>query len=281
LTMKEVVAAMIGGSERALYPERQAAAASGSPALVIRGLTVGDDLRDISFEASPGEIVGLAGLEGSGVAALLGALFGLRRTSSTAARFPDGGGLPASPTAAARRGISLVPADRRHQGLMLNRSVARNIVHVRIGALSTRDPWLRRSEMAAAARRQIASLQIKVRSVTSSVHHLSGGNQQKVVIGKWLEVRPDVVLLDDPTRGVDIGAKREIYLLVRQLADEGRVVIFRSTELPELVGLADRILVLYRQRLIGEVRGVDVDDRGLLHMINTGEMPVNDRRLIP
>jgi len=281
LTMTEVVAAMIGGSERALYPDRRAADTSRPPALVIRDLTVGDELRGVSFEASAGEIVGLAGLEGSGVAALLGALFGLRRTSTTSARFPDGDGLPTSPTAAARRGISLVPADRRHQGLMLDRSIARNIVHVRFGALRSRDPWLRRREMEVAARRQIDDLRIKVRAVTSSVNQLSGGNQQKVVIGKWLEVRPDVVLLDDPTRGVDIGAKREIYHLVRQLADEGRVVIFRSTELPELVGLADRILVLYRQRLVGEVRGSEIDDRSLLHMINTGEMPQPNRRDVP
>ncbi len=278
LTMSEVVSAMIGGSERALYPERQAPGQAAPPAMAIRALSVGDELRDVSFQASAGEIVGLAGLEGSGVAALLGALFGLRRTAVSNASFPDGGGLPTSPTAAARRGISLVPADRRHQGLMLHRSVARNIVHVRFGALRTRDPWLRRTEMEAAARRQIDDLRIKARAVTSSVNQLSGGNQQKVVIGKWLEVRPDVVLLDDPTRGVDIGAKREIYHLIRQLADEGRVVIFRSTELPELVGLADRILVLYRQRLVGEVRGSEIDDRGLLHMINTGELPQPIRR---
>jgi ribose transport system ATP-binding protein len=278
LTMSEVVTAMIGGSERSLYPDRQPGDATRRPALMVRDLNVGDELHDVSFEASAGEIVGLAGLEGSGVAALLGALFGLRRTTASGATYPDGRGIPGSPTEAARRGISLVPADRRHQGLMLHRSLARNIVHVRFGTLATGDPWLRRREMVAAARRQINDLQIKVRSATSSVHQLSGGNQQKVVIGKWLEVRPDVVLLDDPTRGVDIGAKREIYHLIRQLADDGRVVIFRSTELPELVGLADRILVLYRQRLVGEVRGIDIDDRALLHMINTGEMPPQSGR---
>ena len=278
LTIPEVVAAMIGGSERALYPERTDAPPQGQAALVIRDLSVGEELRDVSFDAHAGEIVGLAGLEGSGVATLLGALFGLRRTSSTAARFPDGKGLPGDPTSAARRGVSLVPADRRNQGLMLHRSVARNMVHVKVGTLKARNPWLRKREMEDAARRQVASLHIKVRSLTSSVHQLSGGNQQKVVLGKWLEVRPDVVLLDDPTRGVDIGAKRECYHLIRQLADEGRVVIFRSTELPELVGLADRILVLYHQTIAGEVRGSDVDDKTLLHMINTGEVPATAGR---
>ncbi len=169
-------------------------------------------------------------------------------------RYPDGGGLPSSPTDAARRGVALVPADRRHQGLMLDRSIVRNISLVSVGALPARSPWLDRREMIDAARRQIDRLRIKVSSTATVVGSLSGGNQQKVVIGKWLECRPRVMLLDDPTRGVDVGAKREIYLLIRALAEEGRIVLFRSTELPELVGLADRILILYRGRLATEHR---------------------------
>src|SRR5690606_12311517 len=102
---------------------------------------------------------------------------------------------------------------------------------------------------------------------------LSGGNQQKVVIGKWLEIAPKVFLLDDPTRGVDVGAKREIYGLIREMSANGGIVIFSSTELPELVGLCDRILGLYRGRLAGEVSGDEMDSRALLHLINTGEAP--------
>ena len=108
-----------------------------------------------------------------------------------------------------------------------------------------------------ATRRQIERLHIKVRDAQAPVSSLSGGNQQKVVLGRWLEVNPTVLLLDDPTRGVDVGAKREIYLLIRRLADEGRVVLFRSTELPELVGLADRILVFYRGSLALDLDGAD------------------------
>jgi ABC-type sugar transport system ATPase subunit len=116
-------------------------------------------------------------------------------------------------------------------------------------------------------------LRIKTLSPEAPVNHLSGGNQQKVVIGKWLEVAPRVILLDDPTRGVDIGAKREIYELIRQMSADGRVVIFSSTELPELIGLCDRIIVLYRGRLVGEVAAGSVDNRALLHLINTGDRP--------
>jgi ribose transport system ATP-binding protein len=279
VTIPQVVEAMVGVRETELFPPRKegAAVAGGrepstatAGSLVVRDLAAGSDLLGVSFEARPGEIVGIAGLEGSGVATLLGLLFGTRRPSGGEARFPDGSGLPRDTTSAARRGISLVPSDRRNHGLMLDRSIARNIAHVAVGAMPSRRPWLRRGEMIAAAQRQMRSLAIKASSAEAPVHELSGGNQQKVVIGKWLEVSPGVVLLDDPTRGVDVGAKREIYLLIRRLAEAGRIVIFRSTELPELVGLADRIVILYRGRVAGEVAGGAIDGTALLHAINTG-----------
>jgi ribose transport system ATP-binding protein len=282
---------MVGTSPAALFPQRPSVAvraaggpaagpsAAGaaerdpSPSIVVEGLTVGHELRDVSFSVQPGQIVGLAGLEGSGVATLLGVLFGTRRADAGSIRFADGRGAPTSPTAAARRRISLVPADRRHQGLMLERSVAMNIAQVAVGTLPARRPWLDRRAMGRAARRQIEALRIHADGPDAIVGRLSGGNQQKVVLGKWLEVAPAVFLLDDPTRGVDVGAKREIYRLIRELADSGRTVLFRSTELTEVVGLADRILVLYRGRLEAEIAGGDIDDHGLLQAVNTGRRP--------
>jgi ABC-type sugar transport system ATPase subunit len=284
-TMAEIVEAMVGIDPDALFPPRPepasgtdggtsgATAAPAPVSLRVRDLTVGDELRGVSFEAHPGEIIGLAGLEGSGVATLLGVLYGTRRASEGEIAFADGRGAPDSPTAAARRRISLVPADRRHQGLMLGSSIATNIAQVAVGTLPSRRPWLDRRAIRAAARRQIDGLRIRADGPGQIVGQLSGGNQQKVVVGKWLEVSPTVFLLDDPTRGVDVGAKREIYRLIRELADAGRTVLFRSTELPELVGLADRILVCHRGRLTAEIRGGAVDDHGLLHAINTGRPP--------
>jgi ribose transport system ATP-binding protein len=233
---------------------------------------VGSELTDVCLTAHPGEIIGLAGLEGSGVATLLGVLFGTRRASSGSVRFPDGRPQPRSPNAAAQRGISLVPADRRNQGLMLDRSVLRNITLVTVGAGAGRGGLLSPRSMLEATRRQVERLRIKVRDPQAAVSSLSGGNQQKVVLGRWLEVDPAVLLLDDPTRGVDVGAKREIYVLIRRLADEGRIVLFRSTELPELVGLADRILVFYRGRLALDLDGADTSDHDVLHAINTGSL---------
>jgi len=272
LTIPEVIEAMVGRREDELFPPRLPAQAASAEKLTVGGLTVGRSLREVGFEARSGEIVGLAGVEGSGVSLLLGVLFGARRPDRGDVRYPDGQGLPRSPTAAARRGISFVPADRRKQGVMLESSVARNISHAAVGALRSRSPWLSRLELRRRAERQIRALQIKTPSAWTPVNQLSGGNQQKVVVGKWLEIQPKVVLLDDPTRGVDVGAKREIFGIMRRLAAEGRVVLFRSTELPELIGICDRILVFYRGRLAGEVAGEAVDSRALLHAINTGEV---------
>ena len=274
VSMPEVVQGMVGTAQAELFPQRRSSfdheAADHEEALSVRGLSAGDELQDVSFTGRPGEVIGLAGLEGSGVATLLGLFFGTRRATAGEVRYPDGGALPRSPTQAARRGISLVPADRRNQGLMLDRSVVRNITLVSVGAADSRSPWLSGGRMLEATRRQIDRLKIRVGDPQAPVGSLSGGNQQKVVLGRWLEAEPRVLLLDDPTRGVDVGAKHEIYLLIRQLADEGRIVLFRSTELPELVGLADRILVFYRGRLVLDLDGATVDDHEVLHAINTG-----------
>jgi ABC-type sugar transport system ATPase subunit len=271
LTIPQVIEGMIGRHQDELFPPALASVGGGGT-LAVRGLSVGGALRDVSFEARAGEIIGLAGVEGSGVSLLLGALFGTSKATSGEVVYPDAKGLPHSSTAAARRGISLVPADRRKQGLMLEKTVATNIAHVVVGAMRARSPWLSRSELREAANRQIRDLQIKTPSPWTPVNQLSGGNQQKVVVGKWLEVGPKVVLLDDPTRGVDVGAKREIFAIMRRLAAEGRVLLFRSTELSELIGMCDRILVFYRGRLVGEVAGEALDGRTLLHAINTGEV---------
>ena len=158
---------MVGTSPAELFPPRTGrgpdrTASSRPPSIVVQGLTVDEELRDVSFEARPGEIVGLAGLEGSGVATLLGVLFGTRRASGGASRSPTAAGAPASPTAAARRGISLVPADRRHQGLMLESSIETQHRPGRASApCRARRPWLDRRAMRAAARRQIESLRIR------------------------------------------------------------------------------------------------------------------------
>jgi ABC-type sugar transport system ATPase subunit len=273
LTIPEVIEGMIGAPQTALFPPPL----PGRPdreetAIVVKGLS-GGPLKEVNFTARSGEVVGFAGLEGSGVAALFGVLFGAQKAQGGEVIFPDSRGLPRGPTDAARRGIALVPADRRRNGLMLDKSVLFNISQVAIGALKGGLPWFDHGTALERAFRQIDRLRIKTPSPYALAGELSGGNQQKTVVGKWLEVAPKVILLDDPTRGVDVGAKREIYLLIRRISAEGRIVLFSSTELPELIGLCDRIIVLYRGRIAGEIRGSEIEGRALLHAVNTGEMP--------
>jgi ribose transport system ATP-binding protein len=271
VTIPEVIEGMVGGRQESLFPPSLPLInTQQEERLTLRGVST-SRLRDISFEARSGEIVGFAGLEGSGVSALLGLLFGMRKIAGGEVTYPDGNGVPSSPTQAARRGIALVPADRRRNGLMLDKSLVENVAQVAYGALGRSYEVLRQRELVSRAERQIANLRIITRSPFKVANQLSGGNQQKVVVAKWLEVAPRVVLLDDPTRGVDVGAKREIYQIIRQLSAEGRIVLFSSTELPELIGLCDRIIVFYRGRLAGELRGDAINEHDLLHLINTGE----------
>jgi ribose transport system ATP-binding protein len=271
--MPEVIDAMIGAHPDTLFPPPLPQQRGGSTEQLSVHDVSGGELENIRFAAHSGEIVGFAGLEGAGVPRLFNILFGVAKAKSGGAVYPDGGGLPRSTTEAARRGVCLVPGDRKRNGLMLDQSVLFNISQVAVGAMRGGSPLFSKVEAGMRARRQIAQLRIKTRSAQAPVNHLSGGNQQKVVVAKWLEVAPRVILLDDPTRGVDIGAKRELYDLIRLLSAEGRIVLFSSTELPELIGLCDRILVLYRGRLVGEVAGRNVDNRTLLRLINTGETP--------
>jgi ABC-type sugar transport system ATPase subunit len=272
LTIPEVIEWMLGAPQTALFPPPLPRRTDREPAtVVIKGLS-GGALKEIDFTAQSGEVVGFAGLEGAGVAALFGILFGTQKARAGDAIFPDSLGLPRGPTEAARRGIALVPADRRRNGLMLDKSVLFNISHVAIGALNGL-PWFNHGTALERAFRQIERLRIKTGSPDALVGQLSGGNQQKTVVGKWLEVSPRVILLDDPTRGVDVGAKREIYALIRQISAGGQIVLFSSTELSELVGLCDRIIVLYRGGIAGEIKGSEIDGQALLHAVNTGEMP--------
>jgi ribose transport system ATP-binding protein len=272
LTIPEVIEGMIGVQHEVLFPPPLPRTDRKDARIDAQGLS-SDALEDISFSARSGEVVGLAGLEGSGVSNLLAVLFGTEKARSGRVTFPDGRGLPRHPGDAARRGVCMVPADRRRNGLMLDKSILFNISQVVIGTQRGGLPWFSERHALGRANRQIENLRIRTRSAYSLANELSGGNQQKVVVGKWLEISPKVFLLDDPTRGVDVGAKREIYGLIRKMSADGGIVLFSSTELPELIGLCDRILVLYQGRLAGELAGQEIDSRTLLHMINTAERP--------
>jgi ABC-type sugar transport system ATPase subunit len=279
LDIPTLVEAMLG--ER---PDTDAAPAAASPAgpgerwdasrsdssgaLVARSVTVPGLLSEVSITARPGEVVGLTGLAGSGHQALLSVLAG--RVSPTAGDvvLPDGSTMPRGVLKAIRSGVALVTGDRRRVGLMLDQPVWENVGHVK--DIATAPSWrrVRRSSLRARAQGHTSNLGIRPADVDKPTGLLSGGNQQKVVLAKWLEIDPSVLLLDDPTRGVDVGARAEIHRVIRDLTADGRVAVLCSTDLEELAQFCDRVYVLYRGEVAAEISAPAIDSHTLLTLMN-------------
>ncbi|HET8522925.1 MAG TPA: sugar ABC transporter ATP-binding protein [Thermomicrobiales bacterium] len=259
----EIVQMMIGRPLHETFPPRVPRPEPVRPLLEVRDLSWGHRLRHITFDVNPGEIVGLSGLEGQGQADLLFALFGVYAGVHGTITL-DGQKIGRSgPTAAMRGGLALVPEDRKTQGLVLPMSVGDNLIMATLPELSTGgliSP--ERERQASLAMRE--RLEIKIASLDAPVRYLSGGNQQKVAIAKWLMTDAKVYLFSDPTRGIDVGAKREIYDLMRELTAAGRGIIFFSTDLTEIVGLCDRALVMYEGTVVRELGGAELTDANLI-----------------
>ncbi|WP_228389408.1 sugar ABC transporter ATP-binding protein [Cumulibacter manganitolerans] len=248
-TPDTVVSAMIGRSQDSLYPDRTSQ--PGAPVLRIDGLT-GFRLRDVTLEARAGEVLGIAGLAGAGRSELLRTVAGAQRPRHGTITV-DGRPLkPGSVPRAIRAGIALVPEERRTQGLVAGHTIRENISIANLAAVSTAGVVAGRRERDLATT-QSTALQVKSTSIAQPVEQLSGGNQQKVVLAKYLAQKPAVLLLDEPTRGIDIGTKAEIYALIRRLAADGVAIVVVSSEIPELIGLSDRIAVLHEGHLVAQV----------------------------
>jgi ABC-type sugar transport system ATPase subunit len=203
-------------------------------------------LRDLSFELRQGEIVGIAGLDGSGVQDVFDALFGTRRLDGGSLQLDGLDYRPRSSADAIRHGVASIPADRLVDGLMMNHTVAENIVLVILGRLGSKLGMISEGAIDRTAQRFIDRFRIRVASADMNVATLSGGNQQKVVLAKWLALKPVMLLLNDPTRGIDVGAKSEFHDVIRELAAGGVTVLVWSSESDELLGLCHRILVLHK-----------------------------------
>ncbi|MCY7420092.1 MAG: sugar ABC transporter ATP-binding protein [Chloroflexi bacterium] len=249
----EMVGLMVGRDlADDLYPARPVAPArSGVARLSIRGASSPGHISDIDLDVWPGEIVGLAGLIGSGRTSLLRAIFGLDPDARREA-LVDGVAVAASPGAAIAAGIGLVSEDRAAEGLALDLSNLSNLVST---TLPTRWGFYRRRAGRAIAARAASQTGLAARVIDTRSGALSGGNQQKVVVGKWLATDPRVLPCDEPTRGIDVSAKADIYALLRSLADAGLGILLSSSELPEILGMADRIVVLREGRLVAELPG--------------------------
>jgi ABC-type sugar transport system ATPase subunit len=275
-TVSQLIVRMLGHrlEERPVeVPSRTGAARPGGASHASVGLsrvTVPGRLSGIDLEAHPGEVVGLAGLEGAGQKAVIDLLFGRLAVASGDVRVRGLDRVPRNPREAVALGIAYVPADRRLDGVMLEQSVGMNVTEVEIGALARSGPWATSRAIDQRGMSWMERLGIVADSPRQRVGRLSGGNQQKAVLAKWLAIEPAVVLLDDPLRGVDVGAKDEIKQIVRELAAAGRTVIFRSSELLDYFGVCDRVVVFWNGRIVGERPMADLDEHRLLEAINTG-----------
>jgi ribose transport system ATP-binding protein len=261
----EVVEMMIGREYSHVFPVKPTAPKTGAAALEVAGLNWNQRLHGISFAARPGEIVGLGGLDGQGQRELLLALFGVLRgvggevtVNGTVRHLHGPRGAKAKDCA-----MALIPEDRKTEGLMLPMSVKDNLTLPALDSLA-RAGIIDRAREQEAVETMVKLLAIKAANLDIPVGALSGGNQQKVVIAKWLMIGPKIILLNDPTRGIDVGTKQEIYQLLRKLADDGATILFYSTDYDELIGCCDRVLVMYDGAIVRELAGPEITEHALV-----------------
>jgi ABC-type sugar transport system ATPase subunit len=261
-TFEGLISRMVGRELTALYHRESASRARPEVVYEVDNLTSGQALHAVSFTVHAGEIVGVAGLPDAGKDELIECCFGLR---------PHGGeirvrgstvSLP-SPAAAIKHGLAFIPADRRGVGALMPMNVQENVVVSSLDAVSA-GGFMRRRAMAATAREFVSKLDIRIASLLQQMATLSGGNQQKVILARGMATRPSVLLLHEPTRGIDVGAKAEIYRILQDLAVDGMAVLIASSELPELISQCDRILVLYQGRLTGQFTREQATEESIL-----------------
>jgi ribose transport system ATP-binding protein len=263
----QIIHWMVGRTLGELYPKTS----QPQPEVVLKveGLRRRPVLQDISFELRRGEILGLAGLVGAGRTDVVRALFGVDPVESGTIWLEGRQVRITSPQEAIRLGIGLVPEDRKAQGLFLGMAVRQNIAITRLRDLNHLG-WIDRRQQDELVRRYVEELRIRTPSLGQRLRHLSGGNQQKVVIARWLTLNPKVLLLDEPTRGVDVGAKVEIYALMSALAARGVGILMISSELPEILGVCDRILVMRGGRVVGEFNRTEATQDAIMTLATGG-----------
>ena len=254
---------MVGRELTEIYPKTQADIKD--VILEVKDFSLSNKFKDISFRVRKGEILGIAGLVGAGRTELMHALFGLDRPESGEVIFEGKNVHIKKSRDAINKGIAYVTEDRKQEGLVLEMSIAHNITLSSMKELS-RGVFVRQSEERRIVKEQIEKLRIKLNSPRQMVKSLSGGNQQKVVLAKWMMKNPKLLILDEPTRGIDIGAKSEIYKLMCEYVEKGNSIIMISSEMPEVMGMADRILVLSNGKMGGELNKSEFSQEHIMQM---------------
>jgi ribose transport system ATP-binding protein len=256
-THDKIVAMMVGRAFTTRFPARRGPNAGVPEVLRVEDVVVPGAPAGASFAVRRGEILGFAGLVGAGRTELMQVLFGAVRGQGGRMTLDGRPYTPRSTRDAIRSGVYLAPEDRKRHGLVLPMSVAQNTGLPAVAGYRPRG-WLNRAREVREAETQRKRLAIKAPSVHARVVNLSGGNQQKVVLGKWLAMDPKVLILDEPTRGIDVGARTEIYQHIADLADRGITILLVSSDLEEVIGLSDRVAVMHERRLIGTLDRADV-----------------------
>ncbi|QND54946.1 sugar ABC transporter ATP-binding protein (plasmid) [Phyllobacterium sp. 628] len=249
-SIEGLIALMVGREMKDIYPPRLVERPSSAvkPVLSVENLSETNKFDNVTLDIRPGEVVGLFGLIGSGRSDVMKALFGFGQPRGTIRL----NGEPVhfrSPADAIRNGIAFVTENRKEEGLVLQHSVERNINMVALSRLAGGFGFTRPARERASAKAEVLRLAIKTASIETPAGSLSGGNQQKIVIAKWLQTQPKILILDEPTRGVDVGAKFEIYRIIRELAAAGTAILMVSSELPEVLGLSDRLVIMHNKRV--------------------------------
>jgi rhamnose transport system ATP-binding protein len=262
VTIEQIVKQMVGRDIDQLFPKE--VAEIGDPVLTVQNLSRGGVFSDISFEVRSGEIVALAGLVGAGRTEVARAVFGIDPYDSGSVTFAGHALKPADPQSAISAGMGFVPEDRRKQGLVMDLSVGRNTT------LTLRRSLARFGIISAGREHRAAvdwsrRLQVKTGSQQYDVSTLSGGNQQKVVLAKWLATEPKLLIVDEPTRGIDVGTKSEVHRLLSDLAGRGIAILMISSELPEVLGMADRVLVMHEGRITAELSRAEASPETVMH----------------
>ncbi|MGE6630488.1 sugar ABC transporter ATP-binding protein [Bacillus sp. NPDC077027] len=266
---KQVIEEMLGQKMEEQFPSRQPQIES-TVVFEVKELHDSGKLKDISLHVKKGEIVGIAGLVGAGKTELCKALFGASEKKSGIMKLNGKTVHVNSPYQAVRSGLALVPEERRKEGILTEETVARNITAANLGSFTRLFSFLHRSKEEQAASEMVQQLGVKTPTIETKVKHLSGGNQQKIAIGKWLLADADVYVFDEPTKGVDVGAKKDIFSLIAALAARGKAIIYASSELSEIAGITDRVYVLYDGEIIRELTN-RTDEEELLYYSTGGQ----------
>ena len=268
LDRDKLIKLMVGREVTDLFPKEEAEI--GDVVLSVQGLTRGSVVKDVSFELHRGEILGLAGLMGAGRTEVLETIFGIEKADSGEVVLNGKKLRIKQPSDAIRAGMALLTEDRKLNGIMGVLSVRDNITAAALPRYSPHG-FLHVGEMRKDSEEQREKLRIKTPSLNQLIKNLSGGNQQKALISRWLLTVPDVLMIDEPTRGIDVGAKSEIHRLMSMLAQEGKAIIMVSSELPEVLGMSDRILVMHEGRISGELSREEANQESVMHLATGGD----------